>query len=106
DTWEKFSRRAAKSQMSLRLPLRTSGMSELLVSGIERGKMALSMELQIDLPDELATFLGPDPAAAVREAVLLQLVHEERMSLASAGQPLDLDRLDAIRWDTGHGYLL
>lgn len=62
------------------------------------------MTLQIDLPDELATLLGPDPTAAVREAVLLQLVHEGRMSVAYAGQLLGLGRLDAIRWYTGHGY--
>jgi hypothetical protein len=62
------------------------------------------MTLQIELPEELAALLGPDPTAAVREAVLLQLVHEGKMSVARAGQLLGLDREDAIRWYTGRGY--
>jgi hypothetical protein len=61
------------------------------------------MTLQIDLPEELAALLGADPTAAVREAVLLQFVHEGKMTMARAGQLLGLDREDSIRWYTGHG---
>jgi hypothetical protein len=60
--------------------------------------------MQIELPDDLARLLGDDPAATVREAVLLQLVHDGKMSVARAGQLLGLDREDSIRWYTGHGY--
>jgi hypothetical protein len=60
--------------------------------------------MQIELPDDFAPLLGPDPATAVREAVLLQLVHEGRLTVAAAGERLGLGRLEAIRWYTGHGY--
>ena len=60
--------------------------------------------MHVELPDELGPFLGPDPTAVVREAVLLQLVHEGKMSVARAGQLLGLDREESIRWYTGHGY--
>lgn len=70
----------------------------------KRGRIGMKMALQIELPDELTTLLGPNPSAAVRDAVLLQLVHEGRMSVAYAGQLLGLDRLDAVRWYTSHGY--
>lgn len=62
------------------------------------------MALQIDLPDQLTPLLGPDPSAAVRDAGFVQLVHEGRMAMAYAGQLLGLDRLDAVRWYTSHGY--
>lgn len=68
------------------------------------GRMRLTMALEIELPDELARFLGPDPTAAMQEAVLLQLVHDGIMSVAYAGQLLGLGRWDAIRWYTGQGY--
>jgi hypothetical protein len=64
----------------------------------------LDMTLQIEFPEEVAALLGPDPTAAVREAVLLQLVHEGKITVARAGQLLGLDREDSIRWYTGHGY--
>jgi hypothetical protein len=62
------------------------------------------MKLQIALPDELISLLGTDPDAKVREAVLLQLVHDGKISVAYAGQLLGLERQDAIRWYTAHGY--
>lgn len=62
------------------------------------------MTLQIEIPEELVTLLGPDPTTAVREAVLLQLVREGKMTVARASQALGLDREESIRWYTGHGY--
>ena len=48
--------------------------------------------MQIELPDDFVPLLGGDLAATVREALLLQLVHEEKMTVARAGQLLGLDR--------------
>ncbi|MBV9278805.1 MAG: UPF0175 family protein [Chloroflexi bacterium] len=64
----------------------------------------MTIGLQVDLPDEFAPLLGSDPSAAVREALLLQAVHEGRISVAYAGQLLGMGRMDAIRWYTSHGY--
>ncbi|MBA3795452.1 MAG: hypothetical protein H0X19_15130 [Rubrobacter sp.] len=36
--------------------------------------------------------------------MLLFLVSEDRMSVARAGEILDLDRMSAIRWYTSHGF--
>ncbi|MBV9280337.1 MAG: hypothetical protein JOZ41_09685 [Chloroflexi bacterium] len=62
------------------------------------------MRIQVDLPDELAKLLDPNPSRAVCEAVLLQLAHDGRISVGRAGPLLGLDVGDSIRWYTSHGY--
>jgi hypothetical protein len=62
------------------------------------------MDLSLDLPAEVVEALGPDPRREVLEAILLFLVHADRISVARAGEILGLDRLSAIRWYTSHGF--
>jgi predicted HTH domain antitoxin len=62
------------------------------------------MTLQLELPDEVLGLLGNEPQREVLESVLLHLIQEERMTVAKAGEILGLDRLEAIRWYTSHGY--
>ena len=61
------------------------------------------MSMNLELPEEVIEALGPEPERATLEAVLLFLVSEDKMSLARAGEILDLDRMSAIRWYTSHG---
>ncbi|MDQ3429577.1 MAG: UPF0175 family protein [Actinomycetota bacterium] len=60
--------------------------------------------MNLELPEEVIEALGPEPERATLEAVLLFLVSEDRMSVARAGEILDLDRMSAIRWYTSHGF--
>ncbi len=60
--------------------------------------------MNLELPEEVIEALGPEPERATLEAVLLFLVSEDRMSVARAGEILDLDRISAIRWYTSHGF--
>ena len=62
------------------------------------------MSLNLELPEEVIEALGPEPERATLEAVLLFLIYEEKMSVARAGEILDLDRMSAIRWYTSHGF--
>ena len=62
------------------------------------------MSTNLELPEEVIEALGPEPERATLEAVLLFLVSEDRMSVARAGEILDLDRMSAIRWYTSHGF--
>ena len=62
------------------------------------------MSMNLELPEEVIEALGPEPERATLEAVLLFLVSEDRMSVARAGEILDLDRISAIRWYTSHGF--
>jgi len=62
------------------------------------------MSMNLELPEEVIEALGPEPERATLEAVLLFLVSEDRMSVARAGEILDLDRMSAIRWYTSHGF--
>ena len=61
------------------------------------------MSVNLELPDEVVEVLGPESKREALEAILLFLVSEDRMSVARAGEILDLDRLAAIRWYTSHG---
>ncbi len=63
--------------------------------------MALS---QLRVPEEVVTALGDDPERKALEALLLYLILTEKVSVAWAGKRLGLDRQDAIRWYTSHGY--
>ncbi len=60
--------------------------------------------MNLELPEEVIEALGPEPERATLEAVLLFLVSEDRMSVARAGEILDLDRMSAIRWYTSHSF--
>lgn len=60
------------------------------------------MELRI--PDEVAKVLGSDPEREALEALLLQLIREDKVSVAWAGERLGLDRWQSIDWYTAHGY--
>lgn len=62
------------------------------------------MSLNLELPEEVIEALGPEPERVTLEAVLLFLISEEKMSVARAGELLDLDRMSAIRWYTSHGF--
>ncbi len=62
--------------------------------------------MKLELPAEVIDTLGPEPERKVLEAVLLFLVAKDRVSVAYAGEVLGLDRLSAVRWYTGHGFLL
>ena len=62
------------------------------------------MDMRVELPAEVVEALGPEPKREVLEGVLLLLVSEGKMSVARAGEILDLKgRVSAIRWYTGHG---
>lgn len=60
--------------------------------------------MNLELPEEVIEALGPEPERVTLEAVLLFLISEEKMSVARAGELLDLDRMSAIRWYTSHGF--
>lgn len=63
--------------------------------------MALS---ELRVPEEVVTALGDDPEREALEALLLHLIRTNKVSVAWAGKRLGLDRQDAIRWYTSHGY--
>lgn len=62
------------------------------------------MSMSLKLPEEVIEALGPEPERATLEAVLLFLISEDKMSVARAGEILNLDRMSAIRWYTSHGF--
>ena len=62
------------------------------------------MTLQLELPTEVLEALGSEPQREILEGVLLLLVQQERMTVAKAGSVLGLDRQEAIRWYTSHGF--
>ena len=59
--------------------------------------------MTLNLPNELANILGPQPERKALEAVALLLVTEGKISVGKAGELLGLDRLSAIQWYTSHG---
>jgi hypothetical protein len=61
------------------------------------------MTLELDLPPEVKDAYGQTLERKILEGLLLQLVHEERLSIAKAGSLLGLDRVEAIRWYTSFG---
>lgn len=61
------------------------------------------MTLTLDLPKELAEVLSSRPEREVLEAVALSLVVRGRITVGRAGEILGMDRLEAVRWYTGHG---
>ena len=62
------------------------------------------MPITLELPPEIIDAYGDDLERKVLKGLLLQLVREERMSVGKAGSLLGLNRLEAIRWYTSHGY--
>ena len=62
------------------------------------------MPITLELPPEILDAYGDDLERKVLESLLLQMVREERMSVGKAGSLLGLNRLEAIRWYTSHGY--
>lgn len=58
----------------------------------------------IRVPVQVASLLGPDPGGTAREALLLQLVHDGRVTLGYAARILGLDDTAAAKWYTSHGY--
>ncbi len=56
------------------------------------------------VPEEVVAALGEDPEREALEALLLHLIRADRVSVAWAGKKLGLDRQEAIRWYTSHGY--
>ena len=62
------------------------------------------MPVTLELPPEILAAYGDDLERKVLESLLLQMVREERMSVGKAGSLLGLNRLEAIRWHTSHGY--
>jgi predicted HTH domain antitoxin len=62
------------------------------------------MAVKLAFPEELIKALGPNPEREALEAVLLYLISQGRMSTGKAGRLLGLDRLEAIRWYTDHGF--
>lgn len=62
------------------------------------------MTVSLNLPPEISEAFGEELERKALEGLLLQLVHQERMSIAKAGSILNLNRLEAIRWYTSHGY--
>jgi hypothetical protein len=68
-------------------------------------KRGPSWPVQLELPQEVLQELdSEEPQREVLEMVLLNLINKERMSISIAGRLLDLNRLEAIRWYTGHGF--
>jgi hypothetical protein len=61
------------------------------------------MTLELDLPPEVKDAYGDKLERKVLEGLLLQMVQENRLSVAKAGSLLGLDRLEAIRWYTSFG---
>jgi hypothetical protein len=66
-----------------------------------RGGFDLS---ELRVPKEVVAELGDDPEREALEALLLHLIRTDRVSVAWAGERLGLDRQEAIRWYTSHGY--
>jgi hypothetical protein len=64
----------------------------------------MSVSMNLELPQEVVEALGAEPERAALEAVLLFLISEDKMSVARAGEILDLDRISAISWHTSHGF--
>ena len=62
------------------------------------------MGMNLELPEEVVEALGPEPEHAALEAVLLFLISKDKISVARAGEILDLDRISAIRWYASHGF--
>lgn len=62
------------------------------------------MIISLELSEEVIEALGPEPERTTLEAVLLFLISEDKMSVAQAGEILNLDRMSAIRWYTSHGF--
>lgn len=62
------------------------------------------MTLQVDLPKEVLSALGPEPQQEVLQSVLLYLVQQNKMTVARAGSILGMDRLSSIRWYTSQGF--
>lgn len=60
--------------------------------------------LELRLPEEVVAALGEDVERQALEALLLYLIHEDRVSVAWAGKVLGFDRQESIRWYTSHGY--
>ena len=56
------------------------------------------------VPEEVMAVLGDDPEREALEALLLHLIRTDRVSVAWAGSRLGLDRQEAVRWYTSHGY--
>lgn len=59
---------------------------------------------ELRVPEEVLVALGDEPEQEALEALLLHLVRADRVSVAWAGKKLGLDRREAIRWYTSHGY--
>lgn len=65
-------------------------------------RISKTVDVNLTLPDEVLTALGPDPEREVLEGVLLLLVGEKRLSLERAGEILGFKDLDeAARWYAG-----
>ena len=62
------------------------------------------MPITLELPPEIIAAYGDDLERKILESLLLQMVREERVSVAKAGSLLGLGRLEAVRWYTSHGY--
>lgn len=62
------------------------------------------MIISLELSEEVIEALGSEPERTTLEAVLLFLISEDKMSVAQAGEILNLDRMSAIRWYTSHGF--
>lgn len=62
------------------------------------------MQLTLDLPDELAAALGPQPDRGALEAILAEMAFTGTISVAYAGQVLGLTAGEAIRWYTARGH--
>jgi hypothetical protein len=59
---------------------------------------------ELRAPEEVVAALGDDPEREAPEALLLHLIRNDRVRVAWAGERLGLDRQEAIRWYTSHGY--
>lgn len=59
---------------------------------------------ELRVPEEVVAALGDDPEREALEALLLHLIRTDKVSVAWAGERLGLDRREAIRWYTSHGY--
>ena len=59
---------------------------------------------ELRVPEEVVAVLGDDPERETLEALLLHLIRTGKVSVAWAGKRLKLDRQEAIRWYTSHGY--
>ncbi len=59
---------------------------------------------ELHVPEEVMAVLGEDPEREALEALLLHLIRNDKVSVAWAGDRLGLDRQEAIRWYTSHGY--